>query len=204
MDWLAGLDAQMERSPAFFQGKPVVADLSAAKLQGPGLRAFFHELHVRGIQVIGMEGVDPAVIAASGADLPPLLNGGRPVGGDPAEETAAAQTKTEPTSLLLDTPVRSGQCVHFPKGDVTIVGSVASGAEVIAGGSIHVYGTLRGRAVAGLSGDARARIFCRRLEAELLAIDGMYRTADDMDPALRGRPVQAWLDGSVMMIAALD
>ena len=76
--------------------------------------------------------------------------------------------------------MRSGQSIVFEQGDVTIVGSVASGAEVIAGGSIHVYGALRGRAIAGLTGNNRARIFCRKLEAELLAIDGVYQTADDM------------------------
>ena len=65
---------------------------------------------------------------------------------------------------------------------MTVVGSVASGAEIVAGGSIHVYGTLRGRAIAGLLGNARARIFCRRLEAELLAIDGVYSTADEHGP----------------------
>jgi septum site-determining protein MinC len=100
--------------------------------------------------------------------------------------------------------VRSGQSVIFPEGDVTVVGSVASGAEIIAGGSIHVYGTLRGRAIAGSTGNGRARIFCHRLEAELLAIDGLYKTADDMEPKLRGRAVQAWLDGDAMVLAALD
>jgi len=76
--------------------------------------------------------------------------------------------------------------------------------EIIAGGSIHVYGSLRGRAIAGLTGNNRARIFCRRLEAELLAIDGVYQTADDMNAALRGRPVQAWLAGEAMMLATFD
>ena len=106
--------------------------------------------------------------------------------------------------MLIDQPVRSGQSIVFEKGDVTIVGSVASGAEVIAGGSIHVYGALRGRAIAGLTGNNRARIFCRKLEAELLAIDGVYQTADDMDATLRGKPVQAWLAGEAMMLATLD
>ena len=107
-------------------------------------------------------------------------------------------------SLLIDQPVRSGQSIVFEKGDVTIVGSVASGAEVIAAGSIHVYGALRGRAVAGLTGNSRARIFCRRMEAELLAIDGYYLTAEDMDASLRRRPIQAWLEDGVVKIAALD
>jgi septum site-determining protein MinC len=87
---------------------------------------------------------------------------------------------------------------------VTVVGSVASGAEVISGGSIHIYGALRGRAIAGLTGNNRARIFCRKLEAELLAIDGVYQTADTMNAKLRGKPVQAWLDGEAMMLATLD
>jgi septum site-determining protein MinC len=85
---------------------------------------------------------------------------------------------------------------------VTVVGSVASGAEVIAGGSIHIYGSLRGRAMAGSTGNARARIFCRKIEAELLAIDGLYKTADDIDASLRRRPVQAWLEGDALMMAA--
>src|SRR5690606_36432069 len=87
--------------------------------------------------------------------------------------------KAVPSSVVTQ-PVRSGQSLIFPEGDVTIVGSVASGAEVVAGGSIHVYGTLRGRAMAGTMGNATARIFCRKLEAELVAIDGFYKTAEDM------------------------
>jgi septum site-determining protein MinC len=87
---------------------------------------------------------------------------------------------------------------------VTVVGSVASGAEVIAGGSIHVYGSLRGRAIAGSMGNAKARIFCRKFEAELVAIDGLYKTADEMAKDLRGRPVQARLDGDAIVTAALD
>ncbi len=111
-----------------------------------------------------------------------------------------AAAKTTPTSLLIDSPVRSGQSIIFPEGDVTVVGSVASGAEIVAGGSIHVYGTLRGRAIAGTMGNGRARIFCRKLEAELLAIDGLYQTAEDMDAQLRGRPSRSWLDGDAIMI----
>ena len=110
----------------------------------------------------------------------------------------------DPSFLLLEAPVRSGQSVVFPRGDVTVVGSVGSGAEVVAGGSIHVYGTLRGRAVAGIAGQGGARIFCRRLEAELLAIDGLYRTADDIEPALRGKAAMAWLEGDSMRVAGLD
>ncbi len=99
--------------------------------------------------------------------------------------------------------MRSGQSLFFPEGDVTIIGSVASGAEIVAGGSIHVYGTLRGRAMAGTTGNSSARIFCRKLEAELIAIDGFYRTAEDMDPDLRGRAVQVWLEGESIKTGTL-
>jgi septum site-determining protein MinC len=116
---------------------------------------------------------------------------------------AAPPEPSRPAALLHDSPVRSGQSVIFPQGDVTIVGSVASGSEVVAGGSIHIYGTLRGRAIAGSTGNAAARIFCNKLEAELLAIDGLYRTADEMDSQFRGRPMQAWLEGETMAMAVL-
>ncbi len=150
-----------------------------------------------------------------GPSLPPLLKGGRPAVGDAAAEpasrpapgeaaAAAAPARQEPASLLIENPIRSGQSVVFPYGDVTVLGAVSSGAEVVAGGSIHVYGTLRGRAMAGSMGNARARIFCSRNEAELIAIDGYYRTAEDMDANLRSRPVQCWLEDRVLSIAALD
>ncbi len=200
-DWLGGLDAQMQRSPAYFAGKPVVADLTALAAVPELVAGLIEALAARGIRLVGIEGLEPNAV---GVELPPLLAGGRTVADGIAASEPEAPPPAEPASLLLDQPVRSGQSVVFPRGDVTVVGSVGSGAEVVAGGSIHVYGTLRGRAVAGMSGNAQARIFCRRLEAELLAIDGLYRTADDIEPGLRGKPAQAWLSGDSMVVAGLD
>ena len=100
--------------------------------------------------------------------------------------------------------MRSGQSVFFPDGDVTVLGSIASGAEVMAGGSIHVYGALRGRALAGAGGNRQARIFCSRIEAELLSVDGYYRTAEEVDASLRGGPAQAWLNGDTLVVATLE
>ncbi len=105
--------------------------------------------------------------------------------------------------MVVAEPVRSGQSVVFARGDVTVIGSVSSGAEVLAGGSVHIYGTLRGRAVAGALGKANARIFCRRFEAELVSIDGFYKTADQIDPALRGRAVEVSLVGDSIVISPL-
>jgi septum site-determining protein MinC len=117
---------------------------------------------------------------------------------------APASTPVRVPSLFVDHSVRSGQTIEFPAGDVTVVGSVGSGAEIVAGGSIHVYGTLRGRAVAGTAGDCTARILCRNFQAELVAINGRYRVAENLDPVLRGRPVQARLEGMGMTLTTLD
>lgn len=106
--------------------------------------------------------------------------------------------------LILLEPVRSGQSIYHPEGDVTVVGSVASGAEIMAGGSVHIYGTLRGRAMAGAYGEKRARIFCRRLEAELLSVCGVYLTAEEIETTMQRQSVQAWLENETVKIAKLD
>jgi septum site-determining protein MinC len=206
VDWLADLDANLERSRGFFAGHPVVLDLSGVNLRGAAIAHLIGALEERNIRVLGIEGVDPA---AAEPGLPPVLRGGRGAPGlEPVERGTAATARAlpqrqQPASLLIEDPVRSGQSVVFAEGDVTVLGSVGSGAEIVAGGSIHVYGTLRGRAMAGVNGNTRARIFCHRVEAELLAIDSYYKTADDIEDSLRQGPVQAWLEGSTLKISAM-
>jgi septum site-determining protein MinC len=202
LSWLAEIDATLARSPGFFVGKPVVLDLSAVDLSQSAITHLVASLDQRNIRVLGIEGVDAAQLTAS---MPPLLSGGRScavIQEAPEPEKPAAKPK--PTSLLLESPVRSGQSIVFTDGDVTVLGSVGSGAEIVAGGSIHVYGTLRGRAMAGVNGNPAARIYCQKIEAELLAIDGYYQTAEDIDATLRSRPAQAWLEGNIMKIATLN
>ncbi|WP_217577820.1 septum site-determining protein MinC [Mesorhizobium sp. GbtcB19] len=106
-------------------------------------------------------------------------------------------------TLMIKAPIRSGQSVFHPHGDVIVLGSVASGSEIVAGGSIHVYGTLRGRAIAGSEGNVSARIFCRKNEAELLAVDGWYTTAEEMEGVSRGKAVQAFLDNDALCVVPL-
>jgi len=214
-EWLRALDAQIERSPSFFEGRPVIVDLGSLPREQPNVAGLIEMLRERGIRVIGTEGAHPSWPGLE--NWGPPLSGGR-TGSKPVEPQAAdapVPAAPEPAvvtpaappaaaTLLVDHPIRSGQSVVSEHGDVVVIGSVASGAEIMAGGSIHIYGTLRGRAVAGVSGNGAARIFCRKLEAELLAIDGLYRTAEDLEPALRGRSVQAWLDGQTMKIEPVD
>lgn len=207
VDWLSEIDETLARSPGFFVGKPVVLDLSAVDISRPAISHLLLSLEKRNIRVLGIEGVASASLAAN---MPPLLSGGRScVVAQPVRENEGAKGETKqeaaaPTSLLLDSPVRSGQSIIFPEGDVTVVGSVSSGAEIVAGGSIHIYGTLRGRAMAGINGNSAARIYCQKIEAELLAIDGFYRTAEEFDAALRNRPAQAWLEGETLRITPLN
>ena len=209
--WLADLDALLQRSLAAFAGRLALLNVSGLSLSGPDLAGLVTELQARDIHLMGIEGADPSIL---GPGLPPLMKGGGPTSIIAFSEAAPLNTPhTKPgepapapkqqSSLQLESPVRSGQSVMFLDGDVTVIGSVASGAEIVAGGSIHVYGALRGRAIAGAVGDAQARIFCGKLEAELLAIDGLYKAADALDEHLRGQAVQVWLEGDVLKTAPL-
>ena len=173
--------------------------LSKVTLSQSGIAHLIAELQRRKIHIMAIEGAGEL-----GPELPPVLRSGRAAGRmEPFDTRALDRTAVAPpaqqgpASLLLDSPVRSGQSAIFRAGDVTVLGSVASGAEIVAGGSIHVHGTLRGRALAG-------SIFCRKIEAELLAIDGIYRTTEDLEPTLRSRAIQAWLQDDVMFIEPLD
>ena len=200
-DWLFDLEKSVRGSTGFFLGRPAVLDLASVVLSSAGIAHLVSQLELLGIRIMGIEGAEADQL---GAGLPPALKGGRSAALGQPDAPVRKQPSIESASLLLDTPVRSGQSIFFPTGDITVLGSVASGAEIVAGGSIHVYGTLRGRAMAGAAGGNRqARIFCAKIEAELLAIDGFYRTIDDLDASIRGRPVQAWLEGETLMISAL-
>ena len=199
MGWLEELDATLARSPGFFAGRPVVLDLSALDLSESAIAHLIASLGERKIRVLGIEGVDEGVL---GSNMPPVLTGGRHCSVE--DPRPKAKPPSQPASLLIETPVRSGQSIIFAEGDVTVLGSVGSGAEIVAGGSIHIYGTLRGRAMAGVNGNSSARIYCQKTESELLAIQGYYQTADDIDDKLRSKPAQAWLDGDIMKITPLN
>jgi len=142
------------------------------------------------------------------------VDGGEPAPATPAaasRKTAAAEpapapvapaAKSEP-GLVHVTPVRSGQQVYAQQRDLTVCATVGAGAEVISDGSIHIYGALRGRALAGAGGLASARIFCREFHAELVAIAGVYKVLDEIPKKLHGKAVQIWLEDEQLRIEAL-
>lgn len=204
-DWLVRLDRLAVQSAGFFLRRPIVLNVEGLTIDRGELREFLAQLGDRDVRIMGIEGADPSLL---GNDVPPGLTGGLPAslsdqrqrnkeegksGADTAGESLSSANAGAPApSLMVTQPVRSGQSL-MSDGDVTIVGSVASGAEIIAAGSVHVYGTIRGRVVAGSMGNESARIFCRKLEAELVSIAGYYKTSEDLEAGLWGNAIQLWL-----------
>jgi septum site-determining protein MinC len=208
--WLAALDAQMLRAAGYFAQKPVVLNFSALQGESADLTALLYALDMRGLAIIGVEGMDRARLSGTRFETMPDLRQKAEDEDYLGRELTVPDDAPRPapvpaaTSLLIDRPVRSGQSIIFEHGDVTVIGALSSGAEIVAGGSIHVYGALRGRAIAGIKSGANARIFCRKLGAELAAIDGVYGTADDWNRNLDDCAVQIWLDGGALKISALS
>ncbi len=139
-----------------------------------------------------IEGGSPAAATSPPPPPPP-----------PAPVVAAAAPASRPGRMQRNA-VRSGQQVYADNADLTVLSTVGAGAEVIADGSIHIYGNLRGRALAGAQGNTEARIFCREFNAELVAIAGHYKVLDDIPKELRGKAVQVWLEQDQIKLAALD
>jgi septum site-determining protein MinC len=146
-----------------------------------------------------------------GGDAPPATMAPAPVAqAQPVAAEKAAPAKPAPAGnanpgLVQTAPVRSGQQVYAENRDLTVLAAVGAGAEVIADGSIHIYGALRGRALAGAQGNEKARIFCREFHAELVAVAGHYKVLDEIPKDLHGKAVQVWLDNDGQLnIAALD
>ena len=197
----AELAVQVQRSPRFFHNAPVVLDLKgAAEFAREAEFAEAKEILRRHtLTLIGIQNAAPAQSDAAAAVglagfAPNATQPSRPrpaeaaprVGQPPQSRASPIATK----SRLISQPVRSGTQIYARGGDLVVTASVSPGAEIMADGNIHVYAALRGRALAGATGDADARIFCSRLEAELVSIAGHYLVSDQIPPEHRGLAVQ--------------
>lgn len=205
------LETMMRQAPHFFVNAPLVLDLE----QAAGLEAkadfvkLARQLRARRLTAVGVQNATVEQgTAAFGAGLVTLQNG-RDVPIERGAKAAALAKAPEPAkesepgpaaSLLVTEPVRSGQRIFAERGDLVVMAAVSSGAELIARGHIHIYGPLRGRALAGVDGDLSARIFCQSLEAELIAVAGLYRTSEDFPADVRGKRVQAFLKDDALTI----
>ena len=147
---------------------------------------------------------EPAADASVGGASAPTVGAEAPPTKKAAPAPAAPAVKPAADIGMVHTaPIRSGQQIYADQRDLTVLGTVGAGAEVIADGSIHIYGALRGRALAGARDNDKARIFCREVHAELVAIAGHYKVMEDLPAELRGKAVQVWLDNEQIHIAAL-
>ena len=212
------LDLQLADSPDFFEQEPVVIDLSqlaeddaAAAIDFRKLRDMLARHQTQPIAVRGGSAAHNAAARAAGlsiAEMPaaPAPGARPPAPAAPAPAPEAPQIVREVTvpagaTLVIDKPLRSGQQVYARGGDVIVLAVVSFGAEVIADGNVHVYAPLRGKAIAGARGDTAARIFTTCMEAQLVAIAGIYKTSEvDLPKNLQGKPVQIHLDGKKLLM----
>jgi septum site-determining protein MinC len=196
----AALDAKLKQSGAFFAHVPLVLDLEKAQGRAIDFKLLVLEMRTRRLMLIGVQ--NASAEQKRMAQLAGLiaLGAGREVSPEEAMRAgAAASGPARGATKVIAEPVRSGQRIFADTGDLVIVGAVSSGAEVIARGNVHIYGALRGRALAGANGDTKARIFCHSFEAELVAIGGVYRS-DDFESDLLKQRVQMFLDGDALRI----
>ncbi|NNJ92880.1 MAG: septum site-determining protein MinC [Gammaproteobacteria bacterium] len=209
------LEKQVNMAPAFFQNTPVVIDLG--QLSGQSTDVDFALLvglmRGQGMVPIGIRGGTPRQQEL--AELMELAILSEQHNNERSKPTATKATADKKTaghaavaqkpqgSKLVTRPVRSGQRIYAAGGDLVITAQVSSGAEVIADGNIHVYGTLRGRALAGVKGNRHARVFCHNLQAELISIAGHYRVNEALKEEQMNRPVQISLSGKKLEIQPL-
>jgi septum site-determining protein MinC len=188
------LAEQVRRSPRFFLNAPVVLDLKdAAEFTRAAEFAEAREiLRRQTLTLIGVQNTTPAQLeAACDAGLASFAPNAPQPSRRPSREPAASTPSTAAAKTRLVTqPVRSGTQIYARGADLVVIAAVSPGAEIIADGNIHVYGALRGRALAGADGDVDARIFCSRLEAELVSIAGHYLVSEQLPAEQLGFAVQ--------------
>ncbi|MGQ3887773.1 septum site-determining protein MinC [Legionella sp. CNM-1927-20] len=203
------LNEVVAQAPRLFNKTPVVIDCSALQNEDLDLDALCQCLRLHSIFPVGIQGANSlmttlaqsrgmAVLHASSSHDKSLADTSiEEIGSEEAPIVSSDESKTK----LLTTPVRSGQQVVSKGGDLIITASVSHGAELLADGNIHIYGALRGRALAGISGDKNARIFCQSLDAELVSIAGFYRLSDAIQP--QDKPCQIFLQDEHILIEPL-
>jgi septum site-determining protein MinC len=198
------LQQALARSPKFFRHAPIVVDAGAVAGEPPlNLAEFARRLRQQHLVPVGLQNGDEAWShMAVNAGLA-LLPSGRPAKVAPEEAAPSPPGDPAPrrnASIVVSEPVRAGQQIYAEDGDLIVLAPVSPGAEVAADGHVHVYSRLRGRAHAGVKGDRDARIFCHKLEAQLVSVAGVWLVNEDIDARFLGKRVQiCWLGGALVM-----
>jgi septum site-determining protein MinC len=212
----AELEHRVHSAPQLFTRTAVVLDLShLATLPDDGaVDALLEAVRSAGMLPVGLAyGTSETEALARRMGLPliakfraayePAAAAPHPAPGREPAHAPPPPPAPAPGALHHDGTVRSGQQVYAQGGDLVVTGTVANGAEAIADGDVHVYGGLRGRAMAGAQGDVNARIYVHDFRAELVAIAGHYRVFEQMPKDLEGQSVRCWLDGDKLLLARL-
>jgi septum site-determining protein MinC len=212
------LTGRIATAPHFFRRTGVCLDLSALENtpEAADVRTVIDAIRRAGMLAIGLAGDSAEVEAVSNVLNLPILSGFRasrspiavaqPTPAAPAAAPAAPAASAEPAdsspaTLIQEQTVRSGQRIYARNRDLVVTAGVGAGAEVMADGCLHIYGSLRGRAMAGARGHLAARVFCQEFYAELVSIAGVFRVFETIPAELAGKPVQAWLAGEDLHFA---
>jgi len=209
--WVDQLTELSAKAPELFKQMPVVLDFSqwdkpTAAIDFPALKQCLADFQW---VLVGARALTPALQPALKAAGIALMTGAKPTSFEPApsppptKTEAPAQTVIPAVAKFIDKPVRSGQQVYARGTDLIVMGSVSHGAELLADGFIHVYGPLRGRALAGINGNTDARIFCQSMEAELIAIAGCYLTNEEVDRLVSDDSVCVYLQNDTLHMTKL-
>ncbi len=195
----------IQKAPRLFEQSPIVLDCSALVEIPLDLVLCCQIMRQFGLQPVGIQNCSPLIQTAARNINLPLLNSSsqhdKPVQEPKTQVFDSRLSHTDAVkSKCYTTPIRSGQQI-VSHGDLIVASSVSHGAELLAEGHIHVYGALRGRALAGITGDKQARIFCQALDAELVAIAGIYSLSDGIQ-AIEG-PCQIFLKDDCIQIEPL-
>ncbi|KAA9001771.1 septum site-determining protein MinC [Affinibrenneria salicis] len=197
------LQEKVEQAPAFLKNAPVVINVSAVDTALDWLPVQ-QAISSAGLHVVGVSGCKDERLRQAIADAGlPLLSEGKELPPRRAAEPVPAAPVVSKTRVV-SAPVRSGQQIYARNCDLIITSQVSAGAEVIADGNIHIYGMMRGRALAGVSGDASCQIFCTHLAAELVSIAGRYWLSDQIPPAFFGQAARLNLLDNTLNIQSLD
>ena len=201
------LEDKIAQAPAFLKHAPVVLNVSA--LEDPVNWSAMHKaVSATGLRVIGVSGCKDAQLKAeiekNGAAYPDGRKGKKAPRPAPAPQAPAQNTTPVTKTRLIDTPVRSGQRIYAPQCDLIVTSHVSAGAELIADGNIHVYGMMRGRALAGASGNRETQIFCTNLMAELVSIAGEYWLSDQIPAEFYGKAARLQLVENALTVQPLN
>lgn len=204
------LTGRMNTAPRFFQRTAVCIDLSDLEKapETQEIKAILEAVRRAGMLAVGLASASAEIEALANAVNLPILSAFRPANYslpvvEPVQPVAAEPVDSEVgiAAMIQQQTVRSGQRIYARNRDLVITAGVGAGAEVIADGCVHIYGSLRGRAMAGARGQLSARVFCQEFHAELVSIAGVFRVFETLPADLAGKPVQAWLDGEDLLFA---